>query len=121
MSAENTITKESQNLYLNKPAKEFRKRNDTKTPTEIILVGDASVLVNYGFQEMTNDIEAIIQASSAMKDTINIVGDRYELPNGWLNSDFKNTPSYRSSLIAHSEHYCTFSNILEYGPCELNI
>lgn len=63
-------------------------------PAEIILIGGASVLVNYGFRNMTTDIDAVIHASSAMKDVINRIGDRYDLPNGWLNQDFVRTESY---------------------------
>ena len=34
-------------------AKEFRKINGSRIPAEIILIGGASVLINYGFREMT--------------------------------------------------------------------
>lgn len=40
------------------------------TPAEIVLVGDAAILVNYGFREMTYDIDAVITASSAMKGAV---------------------------------------------------
>lgn len=63
MSAENTITKDM-HFYLKELAKEFRKHNGKKTPAEIILVGGAAVLANYGFREMTTDIDALIVASS---------------------------------------------------------
>ena len=68
--------------YLRELAKEFRKINGKKMPAEIILVGGASVLINYGFRDMTNDMDAIIQASSSMKEAINRVADRMNLPNG---------------------------------------
>ena len=80
---------------------------------EIILVGGAAVLTNYGFREMTTDIDAVIHASSVMKDAIIHVGDRYHLPNGWLNTDFTNTASYSSELTVHSEYVCTRSNVVE--------
>lgn len=112
MSAEGVITKENLDFILKELGKEFRRRNGTKTPAEIILVGGAAVLASYGFREMTTDIDAIITASSAMKDAINAVGDRYSLPNGWLNTDFRNTASYSNKLEQHSEYYRTFSNIL---------
>lgn len=55
----------------------------------MILIGGASVLLNYGFRNMTTDIDAMIQAASGMKDVINTVGDRFGLPKGWLNTDFQ--------------------------------
>ena len=94
MSADIPITKDNLNLYLKELAKEFRKLNGTAIPAEIILIGGASILANYGFREMTYDMDAIISASSVMKDAINKVGDKFNLPNGWLNTDFIRTKSY---------------------------
>ena len=113
MSAEKIITKENLDFYLKELAKEFRKRNKTKVHAEIILVGGASVLANYGFREMTTDIDAIISANSVMKEAVNVIGDRYNLPYGWLHADFLKTSSYSSRLIEHSEYYKTFANVLE--------
>ena len=62
---------------------------------------------------MTMDIDAVIHASGAMKEAINHVGDKYHLPNGWLNTDFINTASYSSQLVLHSDYVCTRSNVLE--------
>ena len=114
MSFEKKIefTKDNIDMYLKEVAKEYRKQIGKKMPAEIILIGGASVLINYGFREMTTDIDAIIRAASAMKDVINRVGDRYNLPNGWMNQDFKRTESYSSNLVQFSEYYKTYSNVL---------
>lgn len=85
------FTKDNLDGYLKELSKEFRKMNGSRMPAEIILIGGAAVLINYGFREMTYDMDAIIQASSSMKDAINHVGDRMGLPNGWLNTDFMKT------------------------------
>ena len=69
-------------------------------------------MINYGFREATTDIDALIQAASVMKEAINNVGDRYNLPNGWLNTDFKKTGSYTPNLVRCSVYYRTFSNVL---------
>ena len=106
------FTKDNLDEYLKELAKEYRKMNGKKMPAEIILIGGASVLINYGFREMTYDMDAIIQANSSMKDAINHVGDRMGLPNGWLNTDFTKTPSYTPRLIQFSQYYKTFSNVL---------
>ena len=84
MSSEKQIefTKESIDLYLKEVAKEYRKQAGKKMPAELVLIGGASVLINYGFRNMTTDIDALIQAASAIKEAINRVGDRYGLPNG---------------------------------------
>ena len=107
------FTKDNLDGYLKELSKEFRKMNGSKIPAEIILIGGASVLINYGFREMTYDMDAIIQALSSMKDAINHVGDRMGLPNGWLNTDFMKTTSYTPKLIQYSKYYKTFSNVLK--------
>ena len=107
------FTKDNLDGYLKELSKEFRKMNGSKIPAEIILSGGASVLINYGFREMTYDMDAIIQALSSMKDAINHVGDRMGLPNGWLNTDFMKTTSYTPKLIQYSKYYKTFSNVLK--------
>lgn len=107
------FTKDNLDGYLKELSKEFRKMNGSKIPAEIILIGGASVLINYGFREMTYDMDAIIQALSSMKDAVNHVGDRMGLPNGWLNTDFMKTTSYTPKLIQYSKYYKTFSNVLK--------
>ena len=112
MSADTPITKENLDTYLKEVAKQFRKLNGKAMPAEITLIGGASILVNYGFRDSTYDVDALIQASSAMKDAINYVTDTLGLPNGWLNEDFKNTRSYTPRLVNYSKYYRTFSNVL---------
>ncbi|GHT85141.1 hypothetical protein FACS18947_3520 [Bacteroidia bacterium] len=112
MSSDTSFTRESLNTYLKELAKEFRKLNGKSMPAEIILIGGAAILANYGFREMTYDIDAVIHASSAMKEAVGHVGDRLGLPHGWLNADFAKTKSNSGKLSEVSVHYKTFSNIL---------
>ncbi len=114
MSSESTnyFTKDNLDTYLKELAKEFRKLNRTSMPAEIILIGGAAILASYDFRDMTTDVDAVIHASSAMKDAINRVGDKFGLPNGWLNTDFTHTGSYSPKLDEVSEYYKTFSNVL---------
>lgn len=108
-----TFNKVNLDTYLNELGKEFRKLNGPAMPAEIILIGGAAILANYGFRDMTTDIDAIIRASSPMKDAINRVGDRFNLPNGWLNAEIMHTGSYSPKLIEVSKYYRTFSHVLE--------
>ena len=113
MSSDNTgFTKENLDRCLAALGKEFRKRNGTAMPAELVLIGGAAVLENYGFRDRTYDVDAIIQASSTMKEAANHVGDIMGLPSGWLNMDFIRTSSYTPKLLEHSVYYRTFSNIL---------
>ena len=114
MSSDNRMvfTKDNIDTYLKALAKEYRKLGGRKLRAEIVLIGGASVLINYGFREMTTDIDALIQSASTMKEAIDHVGDMYGLPRGWLNEDFKRTASYTPKLIQHSEYYKTFYGVL---------
>lgn len=111
--ANSVFTKENLDTYLKALAKEFRRLNGKAMPAEIILIGGAAILANYGFRGSTADIDAVIEAASSMKDAIYRVGDQFGLPNGWLNADFIRTASYSPKLSEVSIHYKTFSNILE--------
>lgn len=113
MSTELVFTRENLDACLSRLAKEFRKLNGKKVHAEIVLIGGAAVLANYGFRDMTYDIDAVICASSAMKEAINRVGDEMGLPNGWLNSDFTKTKSYSPKLLQYSEYYKRFGYVLE--------
>ncbi|MGI6653958.1 MAG: DUF6036 family nucleotidyltransferase [Christensenellales bacterium] len=108
-----SFNKNNLDTYLKALAKLFRKQNGKGATAEIVLVGGAAILVNYGFRDMTTDIDAIIHASSSMKDAINHIGDQYNLPNGWLNADFMRTASYTIKLNEFSQYYKTFSGVLQ--------
>lgn len=79
MSAEVAFTKGNLDDYLRMLAKEFRKRNGKVMPAEIILIGGAAVLINYGFREKTYDFDAIsyspklVQYSTYYKTFSNIL------------------------------------------------
>lgn len=113
MFTETGFTKEYLDVCLRQLAKEFSRLNGTAVPAEIILIGGAAVLLNYGFRNMTYDVDAIIRASSSMQDAANHVGDTLGLPNGWLNSDFVRTKSYSPSLVECSKYYRTYSHVLQ--------
>ena len=114
MLSDRPFTRENLDQYLKELAREFRRINGKTTPAEIILIGGASVLINYGFREMTYDMDAIINAASSMKEAINSVGDRFHLPVGWMNDDFRKTESYTPQIIRYSRYYHTYSNVITF-------
>lgn len=110
--SEQPFTADNIDFYLRELAIAYKKMGGKNAPAEIILIGGAAILANYGFREMTYDMDAIITASSAMEDAIRSVGDAYQLPVGWLNTDFRHTKSFTPKLIQFSKYYKTFSGIL---------
>ena len=65
MLFEQPFTKDNLDNYLKELAKEFRKINGKNMPADIILIGGASVVINYGFREMTYDMDAVINFLNA--------------------------------------------------------
>ena len=112
MLSDQPFTREDLDRYLKELAKEFRKRSGKTMPAKIILIGGASVVINYGFREMTYDMDAILDAASSIKDAIRFVGDRFGLPAGWINDDFMKTESYTPGIVRYSQYYRTFSNVM---------
>ena len=107
------FNKEDVNRYLKKISKIYKKLTAGRMPAEIILVGGSVIAVNYHFRQSSTDIDAIIQASDAMRDAICRIRDDDELPDDWINSDFTKTASFSSMLRLYSRHYRTFSNVVE--------
>ena len=114
MLSDKGFTKDNLDLYLKELAKEYRKRNGKAMPVEIILIGGASVVINYGFRESTYDMDAVIEGASSLKDAINYVGDKFHLPNGWMNDDVVKSDSYSPRIVRYSQYYRTFSNVVTF-------
>lgn len=107
------ISKETIDSLLAELAKEYKRISGRKMHAEIIMVGGAAIVSQYGFRASTTDIDAIILASSAMDEAIKNVGEKKNLPWGWINQDFKKTTSYSPKIREYSKYYKTFYNILE--------
>lgn len=106
------ITRENLDRYLYELAREYKKLAGRNTPAELILIGGAVVVSQYHFRESTTDIDAVIQAASAMKEAIMHVEERLGLPHGWINSDFQKTTSYSRNLVRCSSYYRSFCQVL---------
>ena len=114
MSSEKIVfTKDDLDTYLKELAKEYRRVSGKSVPAELILIGGASVLINYGFRDMTTDVDALLLAASTMKEAINRVGDKFGLPDRWLNEDFKRTASYTPRLAEFTTFYKRYYGVLE--------
>ena len=92
-------------------AKELKKKLKGKNFSyELIVVGGASILLNYSFRMSTIDIDCLDVNDALMNEVVNKVGDKYDLPNGWINTDFTRTNSYTPKLVQHSCFYKSYSN-----------
>jgi len=60
MSVRVPFSKQQLDDYLKELSKEFRRLTKRKSDAEIILVGGASILINYSFRDATTDADAII-------------------------------------------------------------
>ena len=77
------FTKENIDIYLKELGKEYRRQSGKGMPAELILIGGASVLLNYGFRNMTTDSEYLIamivrsgrQYKSDLADVLGILAE----------------------------------------------
>ena len=66
------FTKENVGEYFKELSKEIKKQLGRQANVELIVVGGASILMNYGFRESTQDIDALAMKNMylAAKETV---------------------------------------------------
>ena len=105
------LSKEQLDSIFKDIAKELKKKIKNKALSyELIIVGGASILLNYSFRETTVDIDCLDIQDALMNEIINNVGEKYQLPNDWINTDFIKTNSYTPKLIQYSSYYKSYAN-----------
>ena len=109
IQSKDRITRANAMDIIRRFAKEYRKTLG-KVPAEIIIVGGASIMLNYKFRDATQDFDVILRASSGIKDVITRFADDNNLPGDWMNTDFVKTASYSDALPEVSRHYCWLNN-----------
>ena len=91
--------------------KELKKKLKGKNFSyELIVAGGASILLNYSFRMSTIDIDCLDINDALMNEIVNSVGEKYQLPEGWINTDFIRTNSYTSKLVQYSSFYKNYAN-----------
>ncbi len=113
MSHNKTLNKADLDLYFSDLGKLLKKKIRNKNlSVEIIVVGGASILLNYNFRDTTVDIDCIDVHDALMNEVVNEVANKYDLPTNWINTDFKNTSSYSQKLVNYSSFYKTYYGVL---------
>ena len=77
---------------------------------ELIVVGGASVVLNYNFRLTTMDIDCTDESRILMNDLTNEVAEKYQLPYSWINTDFTKTKSYSPKINRYSVYYKSYGN-----------
>jgi hypothetical protein len=113
MSHNNDFNKENIETYLNDFAKEYTRLINKKNPLKIILVGGASVLLNYNFRKATNDIDYSNPKSEFIDNAVEKTAKKHGLFANWLNNEFRKTASYSDKLTDISVFYKKISNMVE--------
>lgn len=109
----NEITKEKLEQLFKELGKEIKRDLGKNASVELVIVGGASILLNYDFRTMTTDVDAMKDSFSQLKTCIGNVGDKNGLSYDWLNFDFKNTESYTPELRTFSKYYKTYAGVLQ--------
>ena len=106
-----SLTKEELEGIFTDLAKQLKKKlKGTKFSYELIIVGGASILLNYSFRAATIDIDCLDRNDALMNEIVNEVGNKHQFPNGWINTDFMKTNSYTPKLIQYSSPYKSYCN-----------
>ena len=106
-----SFTKEELEKVFRDIGKELKKKlKGNKFSYELIVVGGASILLNYSFRMSTIDVDCLDVNDALMNEIVDEVGDKYNLPSGWINTDFVNTNSYTPKLVQYSSFYKSYSN-----------
>lgn len=105
------INKNNVNFYLNELSKEAKKLGGRGFKIDLILVGGASIILNYNFRNSSCDIDGYYK-SDVLKQAIQRVAERLSLPDDWLNNDFLNTSSFTTNIVKYSEFYKEFNQCL---------
>ena len=77
---------------------------------ELVIVGGASIILNYGFRMSTLDIDCSDTSGILVNEIVNEIADKYGLPTNWINTDFTKTTSYSSKINQYSSYYKTYGN-----------
>lgn len=94
--------------------RELRKRM-RKVPygykVNMYIVGGASVIARYSYRASTQDVDAIWDVGSEMREAINAVAQQNGLPKDWCNCNFKRTKSYTPKILTNSTLYKDFDRL----------
>jgi hypothetical protein len=89
----------------------LKKRNKrTGAFCELIIVGGASIVLNYSFRQSTFDIDCADFNGVLMNEMIGSIADKYNLPTDWINTGFTKTPSYSEKNVQYSKYYKSYGN-----------
>lgn len=106
-----SFTKDELDSIFNDVGKELKKKLKGKDFSyELIVVGGASILLNYSFRISTIDIDCLDANDALMNEIVNNVGEKHRLPSGWINTDFTKTDSYTPKLMQYSSFYKSYAN-----------
>ena len=75
-----------------------------------ILFHIGNFVLNYNFRNATTDIDVALSSASGIKDAILQVAEIFNLPEDWMNNDFKYLSSYSTKLPEISKHYAALNN-----------
>jgi dGTP triphosphohydrolase len=99
--------------YLKDFADEYKKLGGKENPLIIILVGGASVLLNYNFRKTTNDLDYLNPLLPNVKEAIEKTAEKYKIDKKWLNNELRLSASYKDILNDVSIFNKKISDVLE--------
>jgi len=115
MSTKKDMNKFEIDKYLHEFASILAKKTNRKIHCELIIVGGASILLNYNFRDTTTDIDCFERSGLLMNEVINEIANRNNLNFDWINTSFVQSPSFSHKIIQYSQYYKSYC----YGTLEV--
>ena len=108
---EKLLQKEDLDVLFGELSKRLKKRiYDKSISVELIVVGGASILLNYDFRGSTVDIDCYDASGLLINEFVDAIAEKYDLPFDWINTDFIKSPSFSMKIVQFSEPYKTYGN-----------
>lgn len=96
---------------LNKELRRKMRKVPYGYKVNMYIVGGASVIARYSYRTSTQDVDAIWDVGSEMREAINAVAQKNGLPKDWCNCNFKRTTSYTPKILTNSTMYRDFDRL----------
>lgn len=104
------LNKETLEKCFKELANELRKRIKHSFSCELIIVGGASIVLNYNFRLSTMDIDCLDVNDVIMNDIVSPITQKFNIDPFWINTDFMNTKSYSPKIYQYASFYKSYGN-----------
>lgn len=105
------LDKKNIELYLYELATEIERNNIGKH--NLLIVGGAAMALKYENERATVDIDICFREQNKLYSCCEVIAQKHNLPNDWINADVMHSDSFSYRLFEHAVLYKTIGNFLD--------